>query len=364
MGLWGSVAGVATLIGPVLGGLLVDSLGWEWIFFVNAPVGVVGLILAYRLVPRLPTNSHSFDFLGVVLSAAGMFCLVFGIQEGQTYDWGTIAGPISVWSLIITGVVLLAAFLFWQRYNRKEPLVPLGLFKDRNFSLGNTSIFAMGFAITTVAIPLMLYAQNVRGFSPTEGALLLTPMAIISGSLAPLVGRLVQRGNPKYMAVFGFSAMSVSLFWLGAIMTPDMPVWALLLPISLLGLASAGIWAPVSLTATRNLPRSSAGAGSGVYNTTRQVGAVLGSSAIAAMMLSRLAANIGDGGAEAVPGQQLSEALQPGYAAAMGQSLFLPATAILIGLGAALFFARPQSRTGWADDESPSSVPTSSSAAK
>ncbi|MBE0010567.1 MULTISPECIES: DHA2 family efflux MFS transporter permease subunit [unclassified Arthrobacter] len=364
MGLWGSVAGVATLVGPVLGGLLVDSLGWEWIFFVNAPVGVVGLILAYRLVPQLPTNSHSFDYLGVVLSAGGMFCLVFGIQEGETYNWGTIAGPISVWSLIITGVVLLAAFILWQRYNRKEPLVPLGLFKDRNFSLGNTSIFAMGFAITTVAIPLMLYAQNVRGFSPTEGALLLTPMAIISGSLAPLVGKLVQRGNPKYMAIFGFSAMSVSLFWLGAILTPDVPVWALLLPISLLGLASAGIWAPVSLTATRNLPRASAGAGSGVYNTTRQVGAVLGSSAIAAMMLSRLTANIGDGGAEAVPGQQLPETLQAGYAAAMGQSLFLPATAILIGLGAALFFARPQRRTGWAGDESPSGVPAETNAAK
>ena len=83
MGLWGAVAGVATLVGPILGGVLVDALGWEWIFFVNVPVGVVGLVLAWRLVPDLETHSHQFDWLGVVLSAIGMFLLVFGIQEGD-----------------------------------------------------------------------------------------------------------------------------------------------------------------------------------------------------------------------------------------------------------------------------------------
>ena len=83
MGLWGATAGVATLVGPLLGGVLVDALGWEWIFFVNLPVGVVGLVLAWRLVPRLPTHSHTFDWVGVALSAVGMFCLVFGIQEGH-----------------------------------------------------------------------------------------------------------------------------------------------------------------------------------------------------------------------------------------------------------------------------------------
>ena len=171
MGLWGSVAGVATLVGPVLGGILVDSAGWEWIFFINVPVGIIGFVLASRLVPTLPTTSHRFDMLGVFLSAAGLFCLVFGIQEGETYNWGTIAGPLSVWSLIITGIVLLVAFVVWQKMNPGEPLVPLRLFRDRNFSLANTSISAMGFAITTMSLPLMLYAQTVRGLSPTQAAL-------------------------------------------------------------------------------------------------------------------------------------------------------------------------------------------------
>src|SRR5882757_452759 len=118
MSLWGSTAGAATLVGPILGGGLVDGLGWQWIFFINAPVGVLGFVLAMRLVPDLPTHEHKFDLIGVVLSAVGLFLLVFGIQEGQKYNWGQITGPISVWGLIIAGVVVLAIFVVWQARNR------------------------------------------------------------------------------------------------------------------------------------------------------------------------------------------------------------------------------------------------------
>jgi len=100
MALWGATAGVATLVGPILGGVLVDAFGWEWIFFINVPVGLVGFALAWRLVPSLPTNTHRFDWIGVLLSGAGMFMLVFGIQEGHQYDWGTITGIISVPALM------------------------------------------------------------------------------------------------------------------------------------------------------------------------------------------------------------------------------------------------------------------------
>ena len=113
MALWGATAGVATLVGPIIGGVLVDTAGWEWIFFINVPIGIVGLVLAWRLVPVLETHSHSFDWIGVALSATGMFLLTFGIQEGETYDWGHITGIVSVPALIAFGVVVLALFVEW-----------------------------------------------------------------------------------------------------------------------------------------------------------------------------------------------------------------------------------------------------------
>jgi len=373
MGFWGLVAGLATLVGPILGGVLVDALGWEWIFFINVPVGVVGFVLAWRLVPSLSRQRHRFDLLGVALSAVGMFCLVFGIQEGRSYDWGTIVGPLSVWSLIGTGVAVLVCFVVWQALNRHEPLVPLSLFRDRNFSLANVAICTVGFAVTAMPFPLMLYAQSVRGLSPTQAALLLAPMAVINGILAPFVGRLVDRVWTGWVAGFGLTCCAVSMAWLGAAMRPGSATWELLLPLALLGVANGFMWSPLSTTANRNLPLSRAGAGAGVYNTTRQVGAVIGSAAIAVLMQSRLAVELSGpagtpvpdavGGAGAVPA-----ALAPGFSAAMGQSLLLPAGVLLVGIVAAFCFTgrRPRGTAGQpagqelggASESSPAAIPT------
>jgi MFS family permease len=275
-----------------------------------------------------------------------MFLLVFGIQEGQKYDWGQIKGPITVWSLIIAGLVVLAAFVFWQSRTRGEPLLPLGLFKDRNFSLANVAITTVGFAITAMAFPLMLWAQAVRGLTPTRSALLLVPMAVISGALAPFVGRLVDRTPPRFIAGFGLLCCSTSLFWMSQVIEPDMPIWELLLPIALLGVANGFMWAPIGTTATRNLPLHQAGAGAGVYNTTRQVGAVLGSASIAVLMESRLAHNLpaaagGTPAGEGFSAGQLPAMIRPGFSDAMAQSLVLPALVLLIGLAAALMFTAP-----------------------
>ena len=348
MALWGATAGVATLVGPILGGVLVDALGWEWIFFINVPVGLIGFALAWRLVPTLPTNSHSFDWLGVTLSGVGMFLLIFGIQEAHQYDWGTIVGPVSVWSLIIVGVAVLAAFILWQARNPREPLVPLSLFHDRNYSLANVAISAMGFAITAMAIPIMLYAQLVRGLSPTRAALLLVPMAVMTIVLAKGVGTLTDRVHPRLLTSGGFTAIIVSLVWLSTQMTPDSAVWQLLLPMTLLGVGNAFVWAPNSATATRNLPMHQAGAGAGVYNATRQLGAVLGSAAIALLIDARLAAeglNFSPG--RATPGGVLPEAVKSGFSDAMATTMLLPPAVLVLGLVAVLFFERPR-HTGYA----------------
>jgi EmrB/QacA subfamily drug resistance transporter len=344
MSLWGATAGVAILVGPLLGGLLVDGPGWEWIFFINVPIGVIAFVLALRLVPKLETHSHTFDWVGVALSAIGMFLLVFGIQEGETYDWGQITGIISVPLLIVAGLVVFGLFILWQSRIRTEPLVPLGLFRDRNFSLSNIAISAVGFSITGMAFPFMLYAQVVRGLTPTRSALLLVPMAVLSGALAPVAGKLTDRIHPRTITAFGLALCSASLFWLSRVTTVETATWVLLLPMALMGVANAFMWAPLAATATRNLPLSSAGAGSGIYNTTRQVGAVLGSAAIAAVIEARLTANlpgVPQDMSQRSSGAKLPPQLADGFATAMSQTLLLPAAVLLVGVVAALCFTKP-----------------------
>lgn len=348
MALWGATAGVATLAGPLVGGLLVDSLGWEWIFFVNVPVGIVGLVLAARLVPRLETHAHRFDLLGVALSAAGLFCAVFGIQEGQSYDWGTITGIVSVPLLIGLGAVLLVVFVVWQAVNRGEPLVPLGLFADRNFSLANTAISAMGFTTTAHIFPLMIWLQGARGLSPTQAAFVLAPSSVLAFVLAPMAGRLTDRVHPRVLVGTGTSMLAVGLLLLSRAMTPDAPLWQVVAAVVVMGVANPLIWGPLSTTATRNLPMERAGAGAGVYNTTRQMGAVLGSAAIAVLMEARLAARVGPGSTTASAegmaggGAPVPPAVAEAFSQALSETMLLPAAVILVGAVASIFFERPR----------------------
>ncbi|NYI39056.1 EmrB/QacA subfamily drug resistance transporter [Aeromicrobium tamlense] len=344
MALWGATAGVATLVGPVLGGVLVDNAGWEWIFIINVPVGIVGFALAWRLVPALETHSHQFDWVGVVLSAIAMFLIVFGIQEGEKYDWGEIEGLLSVPLLIAAGLVVLAVFVAWQARNRREPLVPLSLFRDRNFSVSTLGISAVSFSVTAMAFPFMLWTQTVLGFDATQAGLLFVPMAVVTAAMAPVVGRMSDRMHPRWLASVGFASSSVAIVGTTLVMAPDTPVWQLLVLNALLGFGNAFLWAPLASTATRNLPMSSAGAGAGVYNTTRQVGAVLGSAAIAAAISARLAHHLPQATGSAAEGagtSSLPDALAGPFTDAMAEALLVPALAFLVGLVVAQFLVKP-----------------------
>ncbi|SKB08234.1 drug resistance transporter, EmrB/QacA subfamily [Aeromicrobium choanae] len=342
MALWGATAGVATLVGPVLGGILVDTAGWEWIFFINVPVGIVGFVLALRLVPTLETHTHSFDWIGVALSAVAMFLIVFGIQEGEEYDWGTIEGWVSVPLLIAAGLLVLAVFVWWQSRNRREPLVPLSLFRDRNFSVSNVAISTVSFSVTAMAFPFMLWTQTVLGYDATQSGLLFVPMAVVTAAMAPIVGRMSDRLPPRRLASVGFGTSALAMLGTAWVIAPDTPLWQLLVLNAVLGFGNAFLWAPLASTATRNLPMSSAGAGSGVYNATRQVGAVLGSAAIAAAITSRLAVHLPEAGETAsrgTGGQSLPEQLAGPFSEAMAESILVPALAFALGLAVVQFFA-------------------------
>ena len=338
MGLWGATSGVAMLVGPLAGGLLVDGLGWEWIFFVNLPVGVIGFVLAWMLVPNLETHRHRFDMVGVFLSALGLFLVVFGLQEGEHYDWAPW-----VWAMIIGGVLVIALFLWQQSRTKSEPLVPLELFRDRNFSVANIGIATVGFAVTAMSLPMMFFYQLARGLTPTQSALLLIPMAVIAGVLSPVAGRVLDRVDPRLLLVPGLLLSAIAIFWYSALMHPDTEIWMFLLPSALMGVGQAGMWGPLATTATRNLQPRQAGAGSGIYNTTRTIGSVLGSAAIAALMQGRLEANLpgaGDAGGEFGSGQ-LPDFVVAGFSDAMSQSMLLPGIVLVIGVIAVLFMQRP-----------------------
>jgi EmrB/QacA subfamily drug resistance transporter len=328
MAIWGATGGVANIIGPLLGGVLVDGPGWQWIFWVNLPVGVLGLFAAARFIPALPGTTSRLDWRGSVLSAVGLLLLVLGIQEGQRYDWGAIAGPVTVPALIVTGAVLLALFIVWQARMGSDALVPLRLFGDRNFSAAVVGIAAMGAIVFAQNYPLTMFLQNVRMLSPTQAALVTTPAALMSIALAHPVGVWLDGHDPKWLAVAGFAAMIIGLGWLALGMSPHTPIVSILAAMTVIGLGNAGIWSPLSVTATSNLSPGLAGAGAGVYSEIQQVAAVLGSAGIAALMTWRAG-------------------VRPDLARAMGDSMLLSVALAVAGLVACLAFAPPTRAADW-----------------
>lgn len=316
--------------------------GWEWIFYVNIPVGVIGFILAQRLLPTFATTAGKLDTVGVVLSGAGLLLVVFGVQEGATYDWGTISGPITIWSVIAIGLVFLIAFVIWEARQGEHALMPLHLFRDRGFALANTAITAIGFAITIFALPIILWAQDVRGFTTIQSALLLLPMAAVTVVLSPIFGRNLGRWSARLVASFGVLCFIGGLLWFAWLIDHNAEWGTLIAPSALIGIANASMWGALSVTATRNLDPAQAGAGSGVFNATRQFGSVRGSAAMAAVINARVTANFPaqTNGSDGTPSGTLPDFLHAPFSAAMGQSLLLPVAVLVLALLACI--ALPQ----------------------
>ena len=288
LGVWGSVAGVATITGPLLGGILVESVGWEWIFYVNVPVGLVALWFALYRLPVLERHQRRMDLLGMVLSVLGMFLVVFGLEEGSSYDWGTIRGPITIWGVIALGVLVMVAFGWLQVRRGEDALVPVRLFQNRNFLLANVAGGAVGFAMIGIFFPFTLFLQEVAGLSPLRAALISLPSSLVSGVMAPIAGRLSDRVPAKWVVAFGFVMFIGSITWVSRWIDPAVSPWRLLLPMAFFGLGTSCVFSPLANLATSGLDHRTAGAGAGAFNTNRQIGGVIGSAAIVAMLTSRL----------------------------------------------------------------------------
>ena len=289
-GVWGAVAGVATIAGPTLGGLLVSAFDWRWIFFVNLPIGVIVLLITPVLIPDLRLGRrHRFDIPGVLLASAALLAICYGLVEGQKYDWGTITSFISIPLVLGVGVVLLAAFLVYQKLTQgQEPLVPFAVFRDRNYAVVNWVSGVLAIGMMGIFLPFTIYLQSVLGFSALKAGLVMAPASLISLPIAPVAGRLTDRIGGKYILMSGLLLFGFGMGWLALIAHPDSSWQDFLVPLMVAGIGMGCTFAPLVTTAMRNIQPQMAGAASGVLNTVRQVGLVIGTAAVGALLQNRL----------------------------------------------------------------------------
>jgi EmrB/QacA subfamily drug resistance transporter len=179
LGIWGGVAGLAAVAGPTIGGMLVTWLDWRWIFFVNVPIGAITVTLAVIVLPEIRSeHKQLLDPLGVLLASASLVAITYGLVEGETYHW-----DLGIKAAIGGGVVLLAAFLLVQaRRQDRQPLLPFGLFRDRNYALMSAANTIVSIGLLGMGLPITLYLQTALGFSPLKAGLTMAPSAVVSGS--------------------------------------------------------------------------------------------------------------------------------------------------------------------------------------
>ncbi|QFQ02667.1 Multidrug resistance protein stp [Corynebacterium urogenitale] len=286
LGIWGSTAGLSTLTGPLLGGFITGFAGWHWVFFINVPIGVLSVAMVAAWVPRFKPSEKPIDPLSIVLSIVTMTSLIYAIQEGQRAGWAWW-----IWGLFLLAAVCLFFFIRRQEavlHTGRDALIPLDLFRRKHFAFGNISIFAMGFTVAGMMVPVMLFLQQVHGLEPLTAGLMMTPMSLLAFFLSPLVGRAVDKHDPRPLAVAGFGVMALGLAVMVTVMMTGVSHWWVLVSSVILGVGNPLVWAPNSTTTLRDLPPRFAGAGSGMYNTTRQLGAVTGAAIIGLVLQVRM----------------------------------------------------------------------------
>jgi EmrB/QacA subfamily drug resistance transporter len=282
-GIWAGVAGLATLTGPTVGGAIVTYIDWRWIFYVNVPIGIAALVATFVIIPDLrPGRRHGWDIVGIILATAGLFGVVFGLIEGERFSWGEIGSSvITIPEVIVLGAVLLVLFVIWERF-QAEPLVPLSLFEERNFAVANWIAASIAFGMMSLFLPIVIYLQSVRGFSALTAGLTLAPMSLTSMVVAPFAGRMADRVGGKYILMVGILLFSIGFGSLTFAVGPDSTWITFLLPAIVAGAGMGMTFAPMTTVAMRNISPRMAGAASGVLNTTRQVGAAVGSAVVGA----------------------------------------------------------------------------------
>jgi EmrB/QacA subfamily drug resistance transporter len=331
---WGAVAGAATFSGPLLGGVIVALLHWSWIFYVNVPFGLLAILLTLRNVPKFKPNPHRFDLLGVILSGLGLLSLVFSLQQGQHFKW-----DYSIQLTFALAFVALLLFVLTQRKRGADALVPLSLFMTRDFTISILSLLFLSIAVNAQIVPVMFYLQRVAGLSTLMTAILTVAMPAAGVLLARTVGKTIKQVSAPLIVGPAFVVVAIGSAILLIAMSPDQPLWLITIGYAIFGVGAAFIWSPTAAYATRDVPNAMQGAASGVFNTFRIVGAVLGY-ALIALVIERLLTISHALDAIDASSLVLSGDVRDAYALALSQSGWLPIGALAVGALLSFFLTK------------------------
>ncbi|MFE7898376.1 MFS transporter [Streptomyces sp. NPDC057424] len=315
IGIWGMVIGASTAGGPILGGVLVEHVNWQSVFFINVPVGVLAVVLGVLILldHRAENAPRSFDLLGIALLSAAMFCLVWALIKAPDWGWG----DGRTWAFIVASVVGFALFAFWETKVR-EPLIPLALFRSVPLSAGVVLMILMAIAFMGGLFFVTFYLQNVHGMSPIDAGLHLLPLTgmMIVGS--PLAGAMITKVGPRVPLAGGMALTAIAMYGMSTLETDTgsglMSLW-----FALLGLGLAPVMVGATEVIVGNAPMELSGVAGGLQQAAMQIGGSLGTAVLGAVMASKVDSDLAGNWTKAglpplTPEQehQASEAVQVG----------------------------------------------------
>jgi EmrB/QacA subfamily drug resistance transporter len=325
LGVWGTVGGLGGAAGLVLGGVVTDTLGWEWIFFLNLPVGAAALVAAPRLLHESrDARVRSFDAPGAVLVTGGLTSLVYAITQAEQVGWGAARTV----SLFAAALALLAGFVVWE-LRHPEPLMRLGILRDRTVAAANVVSVLLTTTTLSTFVMLTLYMQQALGFSAMETGFAFVAIASTAMVGSTVAGRLVTRLGVRPMLVVGLSAMTGGLLYLTQLSVGGSYVEDLLPAFVLIGPGLGISFVSISIAALGGIAPTEAGLASGLITTSQQIGGAFGLAVLSTFATAR--------SEDALAGGATAEAaLVEGFQGAFGLSLTIAA----LGVVAALILVR------------------------
>ncbi len=278
LGAWGGIGGLAVAIGPLVGGAIVEGISWQWIFWINVPIGLVLAPLAFFRLRESRGPADRLDLAGLALASAGLLGIVWGLVRGNSVGW---VSPEIVGSLV-GGAVVLALFVLWE-LRAPAPMLPMRFFRNRTFALTNVSSLFMFFGMFGSIFLLIQFFQTVQGYSPLQAGLRILPWTAMPIFIAPIAGAWSDRIGGQRLMAAGLALQSMGIAWIASVSSPTMPYPAVVAPFFLSGIGMALFFAPVANVVLSSVRPEEEGQASGANNAIRELGGVFGVAVLASI---------------------------------------------------------------------------------